>query len=1190
MRFTHNFFGGIIAHLHLLANGRQISIATYQLCPLIPRHYNTFMLKIFLLGSFRITIDGETVPESAWHTRQARQLLKILLTHRGRIVPRDLLIESLWRDADPHKAATTLRTAINALRKTLEPNRPPYTPSSFIVAHAPGYKFQFGDAVWVDAIHFDELLDAAADTTDDARRLTLFSEALALYRDDYLCDDLYDDWATAERDRLRERYLTTLTTQAEILARHGDYDRAIAELRRVTARDPGREPVYRTLMRYHMRQGDMVAALKTFEQLRRYLATELGADPSPQTLALHQAILNGQLPETPLTAPAPTETSLPETVFVGRKTELDSLARRLDGLAQQRGQMVCLSGESGVGKTTLAGMLIRCAAEKNVTVLSARCQLAEQSLPFAPIIAALENYIRAQPQLLNRLSVAERAQLAPLFPSLAWQTDADLAPDNFSELNRRLVVAGLVKLILAVARQPLVLFFDDLQWVDDATLTLLANLSRYVPQSPLLVLMAYRPEEVADDAPLNLFLRDLSHHHALETLALPRLSAAETMAFLRKIIAADTPQLSETAAQLHRLTGGNPLFIAETIRAWLDAHPQALNAAATENLLANALQHPSPHVTDIILARLAHLPADARAILDIGAVIGRDFSVDLLEAIATTDPLAALTELLRRQFLVEVSPARLDFSHQIVREVVYRQLSPVVRRRLHQRVATGLMSLFGKQAGPRAAEIAEHSLHAGASARAQALSFSVLAGDYALRAFGFEQAIRHYRQALAVAETMPTADTAPWLRQAYRGLGQAQESLMAWDDARETYRRCQLWAQQTGNRTVALMAQYRLAAMLGLIGELEESAALTARIAKELPPETPPVVVSAQHRLRLLSLTRETPPTWTESGFPVFQPQPLTTDRPWESLAAFLGEEQAAQTLNLYGWTLTLQGQTAAAEETLNLAARLAETYNQRGMQATTAHLMAQLWDMRGEYGLMTQSLNRALALVEDIPHLRWIVIWGRIHRAYVDVRWNRLNRAAERFRQLDAELSAHTALRSHWLSVRVGLGLLAMFHGDTETAAQYFDTAQENLQNLYASNYVALYVSLARLHRHRGEFDAAERAVVQAMAFAAERGMLADYISALVEASRFSQATDQPAEVLHLLQQTETLATRAELLPARLSVRMALYRTFGQLDMRQDAVWYRRLARADRDAIAATIPNAADRTAYLSRRDLSRL
>jgi len=822
-------------------------------------------------------------------------------------------------------------------------------------------------------------------------------------------------------------------------------------------------------------------------------------------------------------------------------------------------------------------------------VLVARCQMAEQSLPFAPIVDALEAYIRReQPQLLTQLSTTEQMQLAPLFPSLAWQVDVNPIV-SVSQINRRWVVAGLVKLLLNASHRPLVLFVDDLQWSDESTLTLLANVSRYVPSSSLMVMVAYRPEEVAQNDPLNTFLRDLTHHRTLQSVTLTRLSERETLTFLQKI-AADAPPLAQVARQLYQRTGGNPLFIAETIRAVLDAQPHALEAETASAVLANAWAHPSPHVTDIILTRVAHLPADSRTVLDIGAVIGRDFSVDLLETISTTDPLAALTELLRRQFLVEVSPGRLDFSHQIARDVIYRQLSPLARRRLHQRTAFALISLFGKQAGPRAAEIAEHSVKAGVSMRAQALCFLVLAGDYTLHAFGFEQAVLHYRQAISLAETMPPPETEPWLRQAYRGLGQAQESLMAWDDARETYRRCYVWAQQQGNQTVALMAEYRLAAMLGLIGHLEESAALTAQISKELPPATPQVVVRAQDRLQMLSFTHETPPSWTESGFPVFQPQPLTVKRPWEQLAAFLGEEQAAQTLNLYGWALTLQGQTSAAEATLNFAARLAETYNQPGLQATAFHLMAQLWDIRGEYGLMTQSLNRALALVQDIPHLGWIVIWGRIHRAYVDVRWNRLDRATQRLYQLHDELLQHTALRSHRLSVQVGLGLLAMFRDDVSAAARYFYAAMENVGDLYASNFVALFVSRARLYRHQNQFEAAEHALVQAMAFAAERGMLADYISALVEASRFALATDQPAEVLHLLQRAETDATRAELLPARLSARMALYRTFRQLELPQDAAWYRRLARTDRDTIAATIPNAADRAAYLSRRDLKTL
>lgn len=179
------------------------------------------MLKIFLLGPFQLIRDQTPVPETAWHTRQARQLLKILLTYRGQIVPRDTLIDALWPDADPDKAATTLRTAVNALRNSLEPARPPYTPSRFIVAHAPGYKFQFSEQVWVDAIAFEALLEQAASAPDLPGRQSLLEQAVALYRDDFLCGDPYADWAAFERDRLLDCYLGALTDLADCQVKQG---------------------------------------------------------------------------------------------------------------------------------------------------------------------------------------------------------------------------------------------------------------------------------------------------------------------------------------------------------------------------------------------------------------------------------------------------------------------------------------------------------------------------------------------------------------------------------------------------------------------------------------------------------------------------------------------------------------------------------------------------------------------------------------------------------------------------------------------------------------------------------------------------------------------------------------------------------------------------------------------------------
>ncbi len=1153
------------------------------------------MLKIYLLGSFQLIRDGTPVPESAWHTKQARQLLKILLTQRGKIVSRDYLIDALWPEANPGKAATTLRTAVNALRNTLEPNRPPYTPSSFIVAHAPGYKFQLTNQVWVNVIEFENLLDRAEDAGNPNIRQNLLTQAIALYRDDYLPDDLYADWSFFERERLRERYLNALADLARCQANRGEYERAIASLRRILSRDPGREPVYRGLMRYHLQLGNTVAALKTFEQLRTYLATELGADPSPQTQALHQAILSGQ----PLWEPTPpvsvssTGQSPLEAVFIGRTQETDALTSLLTEAQKGRGSIAALSGESGVGKSSLAAVLLNKALGRQTLTLSARCQVIGKSLPFAPIIEALESYLLRQPNnLLAQLPEADKIQLAQLLPSLTWQVDISLGAAGLPEGNRQLLVSSLLRATLGLAQNGLLLFIDDLQWVDEASLAFLSKLTRHLPASKILTLIAWRAEELDQNPPLLQFLHDLNRRRILKTFKLKRFSPQEVEYYLQEVspdLGEEQSLLKTLAQRLYHLTGGNPLFLTETLRALLDNRPDALTPKNARYLLQDSsLEQPSPHVTDIILARLEHLPPEAEQILNIAAVIGRDFSVDLLETVATTDPLPALTTLLHSQFLNEVSPGRLDFSHHLTREVIYAKLSPLAKQRLHQRVSDALIALYGQQSNAKASEIANHCLQAGALHRQQAVIFSVLAGEYALRAFSYQQAASHYQQAIEIANTLPSdRELENWFKQAYLGLGLAQESMAEWDAARNTYQAWRKWAQQNHLQAAALMAQYRLASMLGLSGQIDEAAAIAARVTQQLPDNTPPVIADAQKRLHLLVSTQVNPPAWTHAGWPGFTPHPVKLDFSWPQITRFLGREQAAQPFNLYGWSLTLQGQLQAAETVLTYAAQLAEEYNRPGYRAISYHLLAQLYSLRGDYTNMERALAQALKLVEENPPLRWAVVWGRIHQAYVDMRWNQLARAGERLHQLNRELEGRSAFQSHRLSVQVGLGLLAMFRHNLAEAARYFDLALSGSQNLYVSNFVVVYLSQARIKRKQGQLEAAQQDIIRAMAFAGERGLLADYISAAVEAARYDQATDQAHHIIPLLEHLETQAAHAELLPARLSVRMALMRVYAALNAKNEAAWYRRLSRIDRDAIAASIPNKEDRAAYLSRRDL---
>ncbi len=141
-------------------------------------------------------IRGNVIPGGA-NARQARQLLKILVTERPRPVSTDRLIELLWSQSTPDAAATTLRSAINALRNVLEPERPNRAPSRYIVTQNPGYAFHLHPEVWLDVDHYEQRLTQAQSTQESAPRRQLLEEAVALYQDDYLISDPYADWAEA---------------------------------------------------------------------------------------------------------------------------------------------------------------------------------------------------------------------------------------------------------------------------------------------------------------------------------------------------------------------------------------------------------------------------------------------------------------------------------------------------------------------------------------------------------------------------------------------------------------------------------------------------------------------------------------------------------------------------------------------------------------------------------------------------------------------------------------------------------------------------------------------------------------------------------------------------------------------------------------------------------------------------------
>ena len=304
-------------------------------------------------------------------------MLKILLTERPRPVSTDVLIEILWPHSTPGAAATTLRSAINALRNVLEPDRPNRAPSKYIVTQAPGYAFHLTQDIWLDVEEFERRLTQAHSLSDPSLRLYFLEGAIALYQDDYLLSDPYADWLQTERERLRERFFTALLQAAELYAEAGLYADAITNCRRLLASDEVRENAYQALMRYQAESGDSAGALLTYERCRTLLSDELGADPSPLTQQLHQRILNGEVEPRQVHAQAgaagaaimavesafaeashqpivlPQRTLLPvldvdyTRIFVGREAELNLVEDRLQQAFEGRGALLVLEGEAG---------------------------------------------------------------------------------------------------------------------------------------------------------------------------------------------------------------------------------------------------------------------------------------------------------------------------------------------------------------------------------------------------------------------------------------------------------------------------------------------------------------------------------------------------------------------------------------------------------------------------------------------------------------------------------------------------------------------------------------------------------------------------------------------------------------------------------------------------------------------------
>lgn len=903
---------------------------------------------------------------------------------------RSKLAGLLWPDSGEGTARNNLAQLLRRLRQ--------HVSAEVIV---PGNALRLAGGVEADAAQLKALAFAG-----EGGALAFSGELLAAY--DY--DDLpeFSEWLWGERERLLtavSELRLTLASRAEAQGRPGE---ALKHAQALLEQDPISEAAHRLVMRLHYLAGDRAAALRAYRRCEAVLSRELGVAPLPETTELAGRIERGALPTPRPPAPGGAP-PLEAAALVGRETAWAALTR-----ACEEAPLSFVSGEPGAGKSRLS----REFAASRGSYLHLEGRPGDEAVPFAfqtrLLRALLERVtggaLAAPHPASTDLPAWVLQELARVLPELAPETPAPGLALTTDVDRVRLFEATRTLLARAGERVQTVIL-DDLQFIDAASAEvcgyLFSQLAFPPPTAPvastapdgLRVIGCFRRGELAEG--LQGTLDGLLERGAAHLVVLSPLAEADVATLLRTL-----PGGAERLApDLLRYTGGNPLYLVETLRHLLESG--GLAGAFPARL------PPPGRVSSLLRRRLGRLSPLALRALQAAATLQSDFDLALAAQVVKVDALeliGAWSELETGGF---VQGAR--FGHDLIYEAVLTTLAPPVQALLHARAAEALEAV-----GAAPARVAAHYLAGGDTRRA--VPPLLEAARAAETAYRWREAVDFYARAAELLEAQ--GETAG----AFRALF-AQVELLSSFDAGERLRAVvegltQL-ASTDAQRARAWGAQAYLDYTLGDFAALERSAAAALAHAEAAADPSLMLVPLEGLGLALHTLGR------TEAARPVGERFLRTA----EALGDLVGQAKAQQLLGLIHNRLD---QKEAAEARLREADALFVRAQRPAARAGVLIKRAQIAFERGRIGAMEGHLLDAKALLEKTDGLEDV-------RAATAYGFGRVALAAERYTKaqtlLEAGLSEsaqgaaaalfHLALSDLWSTV----GAFRAAHDEAERA-----------------------------------------------------------------------------------------------------------------------------------------------------------
>ena len=736
--------------------------------------------------------------------------------------------------------------------------------------------------------------------------------------------------------------------------------------------------------------------------------------------------------------------------FVGRSTELRSLVRLLEDASDGRPKVVAISGEAGVGKTTLIRQLEPEVRLRAGSLITGRCQEADVQPPYAPW-ADVINAIRR----LDGTETRIWRELPHLVPALGGGSTEARGGSKYMLLEE---IAEYIR--IAAARRPLVIVLDDMQWADSASWDTLEYLIPQLHEERLLICLTIRSEETFGETLER--RRRLSRNELFHEITLSRLTRDEVKqwmeaAFHRQDVG------RELLAFLYRHTEGNPLFVVQVLRTLVDEGAVWYNGERWEWRPVSELRLPVG-VSDLISRRLSRLSPRAQGILTTAAVIGREFDIDLaIEAGAGTEEelLDAIDEGVRASVL-QSSPERggdrYAWAHGKMAEVLRESVNPRRLRRIHERIAQAMV----RRSPEAVAEIATHFDRGGDTA--SAYSYALAAADRARGVYAHQEGTEFLRLAERNASS-PEELAVVRVR-----LAEIAEIVGRYDEAEELCDLAIEWYAGQGDKKRALSLRRFRQRLRGLLG-LPARQMLDACLALD---EEAKAVGDDGERVPLLTMISQ---TYQRLG------ERQSAERiAWECVR--MAEKVARPTLladSLNRLAITLESDQP--DQATEIYRRALDIYMSAGDARGEARCRNNLgirYSLAGKWDLARRELSAAITLARatGTPDL-----WGvaAVNLGVVGLKCGEYDRARDLFGEALA-LFAGVKNSERQLYALYNLAHLDRERGEHESAAELYDAAASLAQRVGQSDVeIGASAGAGLSLLHQGKIDAARVALAGA-------------------------------------------------------------------------------------------------------------